>query len=427
MATNFKYQAFRGLAKAACLVLVAVSSLSHAIVTSDVLPKGVRAGAFVWGRAGSVKSSFDEGGSLQSLARPLNRSVTIDDLAESAPDVKTLENILNNLGPQGLGEQLFLTNLYSEVEVSEQRFVTGLLWGITDRLSLGVIVPIVTRHTDVSFDADITNNAKQLQNKLGHIPQIREGLQEFIDADIDEKLFISTIFKDRGYIAPTMHEFTAVGDIELESRYRYYKGESLNMALRGGVKLPTANHETDIRNLFDREIGEGVYSMKLGAVQSYTLIPYRLSLHSAVFGTYRFAGTKKVALPREAAEPLADLNDPYQIENVEKQLGASMNSDLGIMLDFWKGGVSFMTSLQSLVKASDRYTGQRDLDYSRLNANTAGYEHGLEFSLEVSSVQLFLDKKALAPAKLSFSWYQPFAGKNMIYAPYGRVDVVLLF
>jgi hypothetical protein len=42
-------------------------------------------------------------------------------------------------------------------------------------------------------------------------------------------------------------------------------------------------------------------------------------------------------------------------------------------------------------------------------------------------VQLFLDKKALAPAKLAFSWYQPLKGKNVIYAPYGRVDVVLLF
>jgi hypothetical protein len=97
------------------------------------------------------------------------------------------------------------------------------------------------------------------------------------------------------------------------------------------------------------------------------------------------------------------------------------------MLDFWKGGVSFMTSFQSLVRAADKYSGTRGLDYARLNANTAGYEHGVEFSLEFSSVPLFLDKKALAPAKLSFSWYQPLAGKNMIYAPYGRMDAILLF
>jgi hypothetical protein len=427
MATNFKYQARVSVTKSVCLLILALSGQARAIVTSDVLPKGVRAGAFVWGRAASVTSSFDETGSLQSLARPLNRSVTIDDIAASEPDVKVLEGVLNNLGPEGLGEKLFLTNLYSDVHVSEQRFVTGLLWGLSDRFSAGVIVPIVSRRTNVSFDVDIVNNAKALQQKLGHIPQIRDGLQQFIDANIDENLFVSEIFTDRGYIAPTQHEFSALGDIELESRYRYYKGERLNMALRGTVKLPTANHTPDIRNLFDREVGDGVASLKVGAVQSLTLIPYKLSLHTAAFGTYRMEGRKTVALPRDASEPLADLNDPYQIESVTKQLGPSLNTDIGVMVDFWKGGVSFMTSLQSMFKASDKYSGERSLDYARLNSNTAAYEHGVEFSLEVSSVQLFLDKKALAPAKLAFSWYQPLKGKNVIYAPYGRVDVVLLF
>ncbi|MEO5668107.1 MAG: hypothetical protein ABIR96_08610, partial [Bdellovibrionota bacterium] len=61
--------------------------LAHAIVTTDVLPKGVRAGAFVWGRSGSVTNSFDSSGNLQSLARPLNRSVTLEDIAKSEPDV----------------------------------------------------------------------------------------------------------------------------------------------------------------------------------------------------------------------------------------------------------------------------------------------------------------------------------------------------
>jgi hypothetical protein len=436
MGVTNKDQAFQATSKEGSLrnvfsffiVLISlVPASALAIVSAEVLPKGVRAGAFVWGGSSTVTSSFDEKGDVRSLARPLNRSVTLDDIAESEPDVKTLENVLNSLGPMGLGEQLFLSNIYSDVKVNEQRYVTGLLWGVTDRLSLGVIVPVVKRETRVSFDVDIVNNAKALQAKIGHLPRVREGLQQFIDAGISPEMFVSEIFTSNGYIAPTYHSFNALGDIELESRYRFYKDERLSLALRSTVKLPTARHETDLRNLFDREAGEGVPSVKLGVAQSLQLLPHRLSLHTAAFGTYRFAGRKTVALPQDPSEPLANLNDPTQIETVQKELGASANSDVGLMLDFWKGGVSFMTSFQSLVRAADKYSGTRGLDYARLNANTAGYEHGVEFSLEFSSVPLFLDKKALAPAKLSFSWYQPLAGKNMIYAPYGRMDAILLF
>lgn len=434
MTQLFKYQAKRGLLTVRALVtvstfgaLVFVSGTAQAIVTSDVLPKGVRAGAFVWGRSNNVNASFDKTGELVSMAAPLNRSVTLDDLAEVEPRLKTLEKVLNGMSAEQLGTSLFMSNFYSNIKVMEQRFVTGLLWGITDRVSLGFIVPLVHRRTQVSFDTQVVNNAQAIQARLGHIPKVKEGLQEFIDANINHDTFVQELFLSKGYQAPASHEFKALGDIELESRYRYYQSEKLSLAVRGTVKLPTASHKADISNLTDKDVGEGVVAFKLGAIQSLSLLPYRLSVHGGVFGTYRMPGDRIVALPSDPQEPLANLNDPNQIENVRKYLGPSVNTDVGVMLDFWKGAVSLMGSYQYLLRAPDRYVGSRGLDYKRLEVGTGGHEHGVEFSFELSSVPLFLDQKALAPAKLSFSWYQPLAGKNMIYAPYGRVDVVLLF
>jgi hypothetical protein len=431
MTQLFKYQEKRSLMRVfkicAVLGVTLMAAPSFALVTTDVLPKGVRAGAFVWGRSAPVSASYDETGRMQSLVKPLNRSVTLDDLAAAEPDIKILENILNGMSAEQIGSNLFLANLYSNVRVSEERFVTGLLWGLTDKWSVGAIVPVVKRSTQVSFTSDIVNNAKAIQQKIGNIPGVSPGLQDFIDAGVDHNLFVQEVFLKNGYQAPQSSEFSALGDIELETRYRYFTSDKLNLALRGTVRLPTANHQPNLSNVFDRAAGEGVVAFKMGAIQSYSLIPYVLSFHGGAFGTYRLPGYKRVALPSDPEAPLANLNDPNQIENVRMKLGPSLNTDVGVMWDFWKGVVSLMGSYQYILRGADRYSGSQGLDYNRLSENTAGYEHGVEFSLELSSVPLFLADKALAPAKVAFSWYQPLAGKNMIYAPYGRLDVVMLF
>ncbi len=407
-------------------VLAGFSPASYALVTTDALPKGVRAGAFVWGK-GVVSHSFNEEGKLRSLVEPLNRSVTLEDLAEAEPQIEDLKKILNGMSAEQLGSQLFISNFYSKVEVTEQRYVPALLWGLTDNFSLGVLVPIIKRSVQSTFEVDSTSNAQALQNRLGNMPQIKEGLQEFIDAGINKDLYINEVFTKNGYQAPGAYEFSSLGDIEVESRYRFIKRERFDFSVRANVKIPTANHEVDITNLLDQSAGQGVYSTRLGLIHSVRAIPHILSFHAGAFGTYYFPGLKRVALPKDPNEPLADLNDPAQIEDVRKKVGSAFLADLGVMLDIYKGGVSLMASYQYNVKAGDNYSGNKGLDYSRLNEGTNSSEHGVELSVEVSSIPLFLADKALAPAKLTFTWYHPLAGKNVIYAPYGRMDFVLLF
>ncbi|NCN39684.1 hypothetical protein GW916_00385 [bacterium] len=415
-------KALRGL----WIILGVASAPLYALVTTDALPKGVRAGAFVMGK-GVVSHSFNEGGKLDSIVSPLNRSVTLDDLAEAEPQIADLEKILNGMSAEQLGSQLFVSNFYSDVTVTEQRMVPALLWGITDNFSLGLLVPIVKRSVVSNFEVDTTSNAEALKQRLGHIPQVSEGLQEFIDAGINKELYIKEVFTNNGFQAPGSYEFQSLGDIEIESRYRFLKRDRFDFALRTNVRLPTANHEVDITNLLDQGAGQDVLSTRLGLVHSFRAIPQVLSFHAGVFGTHYFPGIKRVALPKDPNEPLADLNDPDQIENVRKKIGSAFLADVGVMFDIWKGGISLMASYQYNVKAGDRYSGSNGLDYARLSEGTQSSEHGMELTAEISSIPLFLADKALAPAKMSVTWYQPLAGKNVIYAPYGRMDFVLLF
>jgi hypothetical protein len=179
--------------------------------------------------------------------------------------------------------------------------------------------------------------------------------------------------------------------------------------------------------LIDRSAGKEVFAFRLGSVNSFRAIPNVLSFHAGFFGTYNAPTRVLRALPKDPNEPLANLNDPEQIENVRMHRGASFKSDLGVMLDFYKGTTSLMASYIFETKASDTVSGDNGLDYNRLTENSYSWEHGFEFTLEVSSVPSFMDDLALAPAKLSFTWYQPYRGRNVIYAPYGRIDAILLF
>lgn len=406
------------------------SSLSHALVTAEVLPKGVRAGAFVIGQ-GSVSHSLNEDGNRRSLVAPLNRSITLDDVIEGdqevGPELETLRRVLNGMNAEQLGSHLLISNAYSDLEVTERRYVTGLLWGITEQLSVGMIVPVINRRSNVNFRIDNTDNAQTVLNRVGNIPLLREGVEEFIAAGIDEDLYVDRLFIQNGYERPSSSTFSALGDIEVESRMRYFQSTYFDAGMRFTTIFPTANHKVNLANLVDQPAGKEVFSFRLGSVNSFRAIPQVLSFHAGFFGTYNLPTNVLRALPKDPNAPLANLNDPEQIENVRLNRGASFKSDLGVMLDFYKGTASLMASYIYEVKAGDTVSGNNGLDYDRLMDGTNTSEHGMEFSFELSSVPSFMDDVALAPVKLSFTWYQPFKGRNVLYAPYGRIDAILLF
>jgi hypothetical protein len=404
-----------------------LSSAARALVTTDVLPPGVRAGAFVFGSSKTVTGSFGSSGERNSLVAPLNLSLSLEDLGAFQGQARDLSAVLNGLSPDQLGAKLLLTDLFSQVAVAEQHSVFGLLWGINSRFSFGVIAPIVHRRARFSFEAKVIDNSSAYANLIGNVPRLQDALQQLKEASLGTDTFANAIFTDHGYIIPGEQNFYSFGDLEFESRYRYFSSKRSDFTLRANLRLPTATHHVDLRNLLDRPVGDGTYSLKVGSVQSYKLIPGRLTLLAGLFGTLYAPATRQMGVPKTADQDLPDLTDPYQIAAVTKLHSPQFNSDVSLMLDFWKGALSFSFSHIFMLKGRDRFWGSKNLYYDFYASNTEGYEQGLEFSGEVSTIPLYLDNIFPAPGKITFAWYQPFAGKNQIIAPYGRIDFVMLF
>jgi hypothetical protein len=403
-----------------------VATSAFAYVGTDPLPKGVRAGAFVYGFGKGIDSTLNSEGRLESLVQPLNRSVSVQDIAAEEPKLQQLIKILDSF-EAGLGDKLLQADLFSDIDIREERFVTGFLWGVTDRFSLGAIVPIVKRRIDVDFHASVVNNAEAIAKRFGHIPQVAEGLEEVRKAQIDTARFSDAIFAGSGYETPGTIENSGLGDLELESRYTYYSDRWLGLALRGRVQVPTSTHRPDLRQLVDRELAEGNWALKAATIHEVKFVPGLLSWSSSLWGTWRAPTTRTMAFARSTDQNLPDLNDPYQIETLQRQYGPQLDLDTGLQLSLFNGVFNFMGSYQYTLRGSDKLFGKRDLDYARWTANTESETHGVEFIAEFSTIPLYFSKTWPLPSKVSFTWYQPFKGRNSIYTPYGRIDVVVLF
>jgi hypothetical protein len=409
-----------------CAALL-ISQQALAITTADVLPKGVRATGVVHVRSDEIKSTTNTSGQLEPIAKPLNLSLGMQEFAAAEPKLRKLQDVLNALGTDQMGDKLLLANLYTEVKIQETRTVFPFFWGLTDKLMVGLTIPYIVRKVSASYRSDMSNLSSQISSAVGAIPQVGEGLIQLKKLQLNSAKLDSMIFTSNGYEMPHDFEAKGMGDIEFESRYRYYKSNPLDLAARLSIRTPTASYKPSLNNLADSELGEGSWSTKVGSVHSLHLLPKILDFHTAVSGTWRAPSKKKVALPKNPDQQLANLNDPNQIEVVNKQLGPEFYSEAGVSLGLWPGVINFSPAYFLTMKGEDHYSGNKGLDYGRLSKNTDTYSHGIELELEFSAVNLYLQGKSPIPGKIALVFNRPLYAENSIIAPYGRLDAFLFF
>ncbi len=404
------------------------SSLSFSIPVTDTLPQNVRAFGLVLLGSDTVRDLYNENSQLEPLAQPLNRKLSMSDLATRDQRLALLKNALNSYGPFGLGDDLIEVDLSGDVSVTEKRQILAFLWGISDELTVGAFLPYISRTTLSSLSASSTKKTQQLRQILGQTPEALEmALREIDSTNLDTNFFIDQLFVKNGLKVPGLNEKSGLGDLELESRYRFYRGQTVQSALRFTTRVPTGQSEYDVTNVFDRPLGQGHPSFKLGSFTDIKLVPRFLSWNSGLAYTTHLSQKELRAVKKSPEQDLPNVTDPDQIENVSKYTGGDFRFESGLMMDFMGGLLNISSTYVVETHSKDRYLGNRGLDYSSLADKSNTRVEAFETSLEVSSIQAFLDKKFLFPGKVVLTWFQPFRGLNAPVAAYGRVDLVVLF
>jgi len=215
---------------------------------------------------------------------------------------------------------------FSPVFVRAERRVTPLAleFGITNRIAVGVRVPLVRINTRAGYQLDSAGNPGN------------PGAVQRLDSILSDTTY------GFGPIAGTsrrLHFFT--GDVEVNAKYRIL--ESRNYALSGAVvvRLPTG-HQDSPNDLFDLSTGDHQTDIELQVAQELTVFD-RLWLNVLVRGARQQPGTRErrvgpqsVLLIPHAA--LATLNwDPgdYLGVDVTPMLRLSKAFGVGFTAGYW--------------------------------------------------------------------------------------------
>ena len=410
------------------LCALALPFSARALDTADVLPPGVRAFSLVYVQAPSVENSFNGEGNLESLVRPLNRTLKIQDLAQSDARLQSLRKVLNDFDPsQQLGEKILATNLYSDLKMNEKRYVAALFWGLSAQVSLGVIVPYIERSVTTNFHADTVFNGQAIKQLAPGSPVFVDAIDKLEKMKFDTKFYEDKIFVANGYSPPSDFTAKGLGDTDIETRVNYFDTGKLGLGFRGTLRLPTANHQVDLHNLYDRDFGDNAFSVRMASINSWRLSPEKFGLHSTMAATWYAPASQTLVVPRSTDSFLPNAGDPYQIEKVGKKMGLQLEAAIGANLDFYHSIISLFSSYVYIAKQKDNYSGSRDLDYGRLSQGTDSISHALEGGLELSSISLYLRHQWPVPAKVIAKYVQPIGGRNTLFTRYGRLDAVLFF
>ena len=215
---------------------------------------------------------------------------------------------------------------FTSVFVREERRVTPLAldFGITDRIAVGVSVPLVRVNTRAGYQLDSLGNWGA------------PGAAARLDTILND-----TTYAFGPVVGTSRRERFFAGDVEVNAKYRVL--ESQTYALSGAVvvRLPTG-HQDSPNNLFDLSTGDHQTDIELQVAQELTLFN-RLWLNALVRAGRQQPGTRErrvgpqsVLLIPHAA--LATLNwDPgdYVAIDVAPMLRFSKVFGAGLTAGYW--------------------------------------------------------------------------------------------
>jgi hypothetical protein len=200
------------------------------------------------------------------------------------------------------------------------------------------------------------------------------------------------------------------------------QGKTLKQLLQPMLVLPTAS-DRDIRDLYGLKAGDGRFGMGFKYALEETL-PYRFQLNLGIGATYLFATNQARRLPRGSGDELNELLDP----DAQVSGGSKFQSQVQIRYPFprWVGlnlGVSWQKQLQEAL-AGNRYQPEV---YSVASSRTSYDLVSSYASIDLNSIQSFLEGNFLMPAVAEVGIGLPLAGRNAISEPVLQFQGTMFF
>lgn len=331
------------------------------------------------------------------------------------------------LGPGSLnaGRTSFDSSVTSEV------FPLALEYGLTKKLTLGLIVPVIHHRVGVDFSISGGNvglNPVRGQAAFGPLSALPAVPVFFSGRDVGVLLGrapLGVIFPQVrpvntadaqlalrdpafGIVSKPLKTFdgTDIGDIEIGAKYLFYRSKIARMAFTAGVRLPTGQVD-DPDNFVDLGFGDGQTDIELRYHLDY-FPSKRVWLNFTSRYIIQLPDEQVKRIPNAVNAPLAPLANKLK---VDRDLGDSIDLELSskILLDkLWTIELQF----NSFFKGEDEIEGDRPLPFSSLTDVS-----GVEFQragagLKFSTIPMVIEKKFRYPIDVKLFYFNTFAGSG---------------
>jgi hypothetical protein len=406
------------------LSLLGVSLSAQAQKSATVLPAKIFRVRAVGITANPVVSTLNTNGDSQSLVSALERTLTTKEIAKSDPNLQALYDGLNQF-ESGLGDSLMTVDLLPAAQINARQAVFAVEYGVTSRLSLGVIVPSSQMSVKASFKAQVNTQTAMVAERTQGVAPLDAYVAQFAANTPTAQTFTDGVFTANGYKTPQNFNYSGLGDVEIGAKYQYLSAETFRGTCLGGVRAPTATHQADRTNILDRSTGDGQWDLALECANEWDALK-TLTLGAASRYTLQLPNSQDQAVLKDGQSGLPNLTDPTSVQNLRRDLGDTLDAELSAKVNV--GPAWHVSGVGSLsLKTEDRYKGPAGFQIAELSKDTDSAEARFELGVGYSTIPAFAAKKFPVPMEVKLAYNTITSGYNTPRSAYSRMDLIVYF
>jgi hypothetical protein len=375
--------------------------------STDVLPKGVHSFRFQ-GATTQATHSFNEFASPIMVGDSFNQQLTYGQLLKALPKENQAEygGYLKSLQAKNpdLSFDSSAGDATGSVAVRVTASIPAFAYGVTDRWTVGIGVPIIYSNLSVATgyvaSPQTTALAKSLAAKdpaaalkvtrlLQNVVQYNAALYHY-DPIVDQ-------------------EKTQMGDVNLVSKYLLVKEEAYAVAVANTIVLPTGQR-ANINKVVDVASGDGDYKLGVTGITDWYVLP-KVTLTGAVSYLAQLPQQISSRIPISETETMSPDIDP----SVYQDLGDIMRLTLGVryaVTTEW----SFLSAYNYQYKMPDVYRGAaftRDR-YALLEERTEQTMQSAQVGISYNTIAMYRRQQFAAPLEASLNYISVYDGRNVV-------------
>jgi len=384
-----------------------------------VLPKGVRNLNFK-GAYTTPDAVFKKDGEKAGLANPMNLDITGNDIMLGKDNNFDKAGVIQKLKAIGVEADTVIAKSMGQINGEVTVSAPILAWGLTDKWTAAVVVPVKRYSLNIDTGVDQTNKEviSMLKNQLakdGQGKEVEELLRKLADP-------IRWKARDYKYLEiPTLEEKTQLGDIQLVNKYQIYNTPFNRIVLSGGITLPTGK-EMLADKLVNIAGGDGQTDLSVGVNHDLVIGKY-LTLSTGLAYTVQFSDTVERRIPEQAKSLIGRETD----SNISRNLGDILGASVASTFNYRGAAVGVGYSFQ--YKEGDSYEGNayEAQRYNWLAKDSEQNMHSLLAKIGYDTITLYKEGKFIAPMGISLTHTRILAGKNVVKNPLTTLDISMFF